>query len=266
MGNYPNLEKTQCVNEKQFPVIGPIFSIGAIITVAIGFIAKRLKRESQMIPFIIAFCGIIEWMAIVFQMYLCSFYNEWKYFGFCALAFIILMILNLANYLYIQNNVVATDAEKKVRVSQKKVDELKKEKKKKDLRDKKYQARVAEAQKNLPSKKKADESNVGNEGGEIELRRFYDTSSSDEQYDGGYDLDNLSDSGSGNSQKEGGSESDYSSDSETFEDMVQFEGGCFGGKKKLTKEELEEAEREQKMLTDMGLIKEVNYLGFSTYY
>lgn len=86
------------------------------------------------------------------------------------------MLLNLSNYLYIQNNVVATDAEKKVRLSQKKVDELKREKKKKDIRDKKYAARVAEAQKNLPSKKKAE----NNEGGESELMNFYDTSSEEE--------------------------------------------------------------------------------------
>lgn len=137
-GNYESLDKTQCVNEKEFPVIGYPFSIMALITVVIGFIAKKLKRESQVIPFIIAFCGIIEWLAIVFQMYLCSFYLEWKYFGFCALAFIVMMILNLANYFYIKNSVVAKDALKKVRLSQKKVDQLKKDKKKKDLRDKKY--------------------------------------------------------------------------------------------------------------------------------
>lgn len=96
----------------------------------------------------------------------------------------------------------------------------------------KYAARVAEAQKSLPSKKKFDESpdksKENNEGGEIELQNFYDTSSEEDyKYDGGYDLDKLSDPGSSNSQKEGGSESDYSSDSEVYEDIVQFEGGCF---------------------------------------
>jgi len=206
-------------------------------------------------------------------MYLCYFYLEWKYLGFCAIAFIILMILNLANYLYINNNVVSTDALKKVRLSQKRVDELKKEKKKKDLRDKKYQARVAEAQKNLPGKKKFEDSPnkaaENKEGGEIELQNFYDTSSEEDyKYDGGYDLDNLSDPGSSTSQKEGGEQSDYSSDSdlEMFEEMMQFEGRCFGGKKALTKDEQLDEEREQKMLDEMNMVKEVNYLGFATYY
>jgi hypothetical protein len=86
-----------------------------------GFIAKKLKRETKVIPFAIAMWGMIQWLAILMQIYLCSFYLEWKYMGFCGIAWIFLMCLNLANYLYIQSNVVATDAEKKVKLSQKKL-------------------------------------------------------------------------------------------------------------------------------------------------
>ena len=57
----------------------------------------------------------------------------------------VLMALNLANYLYIENNVVPSDALKKVRLSQKRVDELKKAFKKKQIRNKKYDAQIAEA-------------------------------------------------------------------------------------------------------------------------
>ena len=90
----------------------------------IGFIAKRLKRETVLVPFVIAMCGLVEFLAILMQMYLCFFYLEWKYLGFCAIAWIILMILNIANYVYIQRNVLPKDAEKWAKLSKKKRDAL----------------------------------------------------------------------------------------------------------------------------------------------
>jgi hypothetical protein len=117
LGNSPNLAKTQCVGEREFPVFGPIFTIMAITAFVVGFIAKRLKRETILIPFVIAMCGIIEFLAILMQMYLCSFYLEWKYMGFCGIAFVILMILNMANAYYIKKFVMDKEAEKKVKLS-----------------------------------------------------------------------------------------------------------------------------------------------------
>jgi hypothetical protein len=119
LGNSPNIAKTQCVGEREFPPFGPIFTIMALITLVVGFVVRKLKRETQIIPFVIAICGIIEWLAILMQIYLCSFYFEWKYMGFCGVAWLVLMSLNVANFVYINTNVVATDAEKKVKLSQK---------------------------------------------------------------------------------------------------------------------------------------------------
>lgn len=133
-GNSPNLAKTQCVGEREFPPFGPLFSILAIVALFCGFIAKKLKRETKVIPLAIAVWGMIQWFAILMQIYLCSFYLEWKYMAFCGVAWIFLMCLNLANYLYIQSYVVATDAEKKVKLSQKKLKQLDAEQKKKDRR------------------------------------------------------------------------------------------------------------------------------------
>ena len=92
----------------------------AFIAFVIGCIAKKLKRETVLIPFVIAICGIIEFLAIIFQAFLCLFYLEWKYFVFCLVAFFILMIINLANFCYIKTNVIPKDAEKWVKLSQKK--------------------------------------------------------------------------------------------------------------------------------------------------
>jgi len=58
-GFYSNLKGTLCVDKAEFPDIGPVFSIMVIIIVIIVLIAKKLKKETEVIPSIIAMVGIV---------------------------------------------------------------------------------------------------------------------------------------------------------------------------------------------------------------
>lgn len=59
LGFRPNLKKTLCVNNAEFPDIGPVFSIMSIIVVVTVLIAKKLKKETERIPSIIAMVGVV---------------------------------------------------------------------------------------------------------------------------------------------------------------------------------------------------------------
>jgi hypothetical protein len=61
-----NLKRTLCVDNAEFPDIGPVFSIISCIMVITVFIAKKLKKETERIPSIIALLGVIEFFAISF--------------------------------------------------------------------------------------------------------------------------------------------------------------------------------------------------------
>jgi len=65
-GFRPNLKKTICVDNAEFPDIGPVFSIMSVIAVITVLIAKKLKKDTERIPSIIALVGVIEFMAICF--------------------------------------------------------------------------------------------------------------------------------------------------------------------------------------------------------
>lgn len=135
------------------------------------------------------------------------------------------------------------EAEKRVKLSQKKLLLLVAAQEKKNKRIKAYQKRVDEAEKEdgepdaktlearakIAANEKAEEGGLLGEGGEIEMQNFYNTSSDEE-----YDLDNFSDPGSSCSQKDRdimGSDSDSSPDDMMVEGGGNYfyEGGCFGG-------------------------------------
>jgi hypothetical protein len=109
-GFRPNLKKTLCVDKMEFPDIGPIFSIISCIMVITVFIAKKLKKETERIPSIIALLGVIQFFAITFQVFLCAYYKNQKYLIFSLIAFLILIAINIQNAWYINTNVRAQDA------------------------------------------------------------------------------------------------------------------------------------------------------------
>jgi hypothetical protein len=104
-GFKPNLKKTLCVDKAEFPDIGPVFSIISFMIVITVIIAKKLKKETERIPSIIAMLGVVEFFAICFQVFLCAFYQNRKYLYFTLLALGILIGINIQNAWYINNNV-----------------------------------------------------------------------------------------------------------------------------------------------------------------
>lgn len=59
------------------------------------FIAKKLKKETERIPSIIALLGVIQFFAIAFQVFLCAFYDNKKYLYFTLIAFVVLIGINI---------------------------------------------------------------------------------------------------------------------------------------------------------------------------
>ena len=109
-GFRPNLKKTICVDKAEFPDIGPLFSIISIIIVITVFIAKKLKKETEPIPSIIGMLGVVQFVAIAFQVFLCAFYSNQKYLIFTMIAFFVLIGINLQNAWYINVNVRSQNA------------------------------------------------------------------------------------------------------------------------------------------------------------
>ena len=109
-GFRPNLKKTICVDKAEFPDIGPIFSIISGIMLITVLIAKKLKKETERIPSIIALLGVIQFFAIAFQVFLCAFYSNTKYLIFSLIAFFILICINIQNAWYINTSVRSQDA------------------------------------------------------------------------------------------------------------------------------------------------------------
>jgi len=133
-GNRPNKEGTKCVDKTLFPVIGPIFSVMALIILLTVIVVKRFKRETNLITSLIALIGCIETLSIMFNLWMTVYHSMWKYAAFAAISLTVLYILNLYNYWYIAKKVQAPDAQKVEKLSQKKVKDilleiLKKEKK-----------------------------------------------------------------------------------------------------------------------------------------
>jgi hypothetical protein len=123
-GFRPNLKKTLCVDNAEFPDIGPVFSIISVIIVITIVVAKKMKKETERIPSIIAMLGVVEFFAICFQVFLCAFYQNQKYMIFSLLALLITLGINVQNFWYINTYVKAKDAMKQVQLKQKKIEDL----------------------------------------------------------------------------------------------------------------------------------------------
>ena len=66
-GYRPNNAHTLCINKTEFPEIGPIFAIlSFFIFWAIVIVKYCFKKETEIIPSLIAAISVIEYFAILF--------------------------------------------------------------------------------------------------------------------------------------------------------------------------------------------------------
>jgi hypothetical protein len=125
------------VDETMFPVIGPVYSIFSAIILIVVIIVKRFFKETETITSLIALISCIETVAIWFNLYVALYQSKYKYAAFCGVALVVTYCLNLANFYFVRDKVMAADAMKKTKLKRKKVKEIiedivKKEKRKKN--------------------------------------------------------------------------------------------------------------------------------------
>jgi hypothetical protein len=82
-------------------------------------ISKKLKKETEPIPSIVAMVSVVEWIAILFQIYLTALFQQDKYLYICLFALFNLYMINIFNFCYVRNNVLSKTATKKDRLNQK---------------------------------------------------------------------------------------------------------------------------------------------------
>ena len=160
--------------------------------IVVTMLAKKLKKETEIVPTLVAVIGIIEYFAILFQIWMCIIFDAPRYLAFTLGAFGIQILLNIYNWYYIKNSVSASDAMKKEKLSQKKVKQLSEEFRKKQKRKEAYDRMMNkyEAGKSTSRTPLLDDQN---EGGMIEMIELYDdlgesisqNGSDQEQFEGG---------------------------------------------------------------------------------
>jgi uncharacterized membrane protein len=124
-GYRPNNAGTRCTDKTEFPELGPIWSImSAVIFVAVVIVKYCFKKETEIIPSLIASISVVEFFAIVFQVWMCAIFEQPRYLALTLLAFGVLVVLNIYNMYYIKTNVSSRDARKQEKLSQKKVQVL----------------------------------------------------------------------------------------------------------------------------------------------
>jgi hypothetical protein len=74
-GYRPNNAHTLCINKTEFPEIGPIFAIlSFFVFVAVVIVKYCFKKETEIIPSLIAAISVIEFFAILFQIWMCAIF------------------------------------------------------------------------------------------------------------------------------------------------------------------------------------------------
>jgi len=220
-GYRPNRAGTRCINKTEFPAIGPIFAItSAVLFVAIVIVRYCLKKETEIIPSLIAAVSVVEFFAILFQIWMAAIFQQPRYLAFTLFAFAVLVALNVYNMYFIKTNVASRDARKQERLSQKKVKKLIEDYKKKEKRKMAYAKAMERYQKKkaqlsapssakdkggyqpLPGKPTDGDADRLAEGGSIE--EFFENAVAQKRANMSrvYDLDDLSDPGSSISQRE----------------------------------------------------------------
>jgi hypothetical protein len=115
---------------------------------------------------------VVEWIAILFQIYLTALFQQYKYLYICLFALFNLYMINIFNYCYVRNNVLSKTATKKDRLNQKQLKAIQTQYKKKLARGKAYK-KAMELEEKKALQKRAKEQKalefLENEGGEASL-------------------------------------------------------------------------------------------------
>lgn len=217
-GYRPNNAGTHCINKTEFPEIGPIFAImSAVIFVAIVIVKYCFKKETEIIPSLIASISVVEYFAILFQIWMCAIFQQPRYLAFTLFAFGVLVLLNIYNMYYIKTNVASRDARKQEKLSQKKVKRLIDEYKRKKKRSEAYAKAMERYQRKKQQTGGADDKDgykpLAGKPTDVDADQIAEGGSVDEFFVNMvarkranmrkvYDLDDLSDPGSSISQKE----------------------------------------------------------------
>ena len=67
-GYFPNKDRTVCINQIEFPLMGPIFTYASAVVTVVVLVTKVLKKDTQFLPSMIAMLGVLEFFAIIFVM------------------------------------------------------------------------------------------------------------------------------------------------------------------------------------------------------
>jgi hypothetical protein len=118
-GYRPDRAGTNCINKPECLELGaPIFAIMmAVIFVAVVIVKYCFKKETEIIPSLIASISVVEFFAILFQIWMCTIFRQPRYLGFTLFAFGVLVVLNIYNLYYIKTNVASRDARKQEKLS-----------------------------------------------------------------------------------------------------------------------------------------------------
>lgn len=88
----------------------------SLIICAVVYIVYIFKRETWVRTSIIAFVSLVEPCAIMLNLAITIWDEQWKYSGFLALAAIVLILLNVYNWWYVKNRVLNKEATKRSKV------------------------------------------------------------------------------------------------------------------------------------------------------
>ena len=151
-GYFPNGNKTLCINQVEVPFMGPLWTYITAPTCIAIVASKYVIKETEALPTMIAFVGLTEFLAIFTQIILAAMFAQDQIIACAIISFIVLIVLNIYNYYYINKYVISVDAMVDVKIKRDDLEKLmKKWKKKKDSRFTYWKERVAIREKNKGS-------------------------------------------------------------------------------------------------------------------
>jgi hypothetical protein len=77
-GYYANSAGTMCINKTEFPWLGPFFTYISIIIIIAVLISKKFKKETEIIPSLVAMISFVEFFAIWFQIWMAIIFETKK--------------------------------------------------------------------------------------------------------------------------------------------------------------------------------------------
>jgi hypothetical protein len=67
-----------CINKTEFPWLGPFFTYISVIIIIAVLISKKFKKETEIIPSLVAMISFVEFFAIWFQIWMAIIFETKK--------------------------------------------------------------------------------------------------------------------------------------------------------------------------------------------